>query len=89
MKKPKQLYVRLVDEKHARRVAWIIGESGSHHQALAELERRRAAGERLLLCEPVGFPPMLLIVPVEDLDWEAAGIARRAPAKAEGEMDGD
>lgn len=47
--KSKIVFVDLVDEEAAARVAWIIGPFSAHGRALAELAQRRAAGEDLAL----------------------------------------
>lgn len=61
---------RPYDEAHARRVAWIMGENSAAAQSLAELERRRAAGENVALYR-TGSSVLVVRVDAEKADAPA------------------
>lgn len=48
----KTIKVERVSDEMARRVAGIMGPSSAHARALAEIDRRRAMGEDLVLVRP-------------------------------------
>lgn len=64
----KMLKVERVGEVTARRIADIMGPSSAHARALEELDRRRNAGEDLVLVRP--DRSSLLIIARADLKDE-------------------
>lgn len=65
---------RIVDETTLRVVAYVIGDASAAAKALAELERRRADGEKNIVV--LAMDDMLLVGPDPAIQSVSGGMGR-------------